>query len=62
MATLTIAGTLYKTDPDETVLDTLLRHGVPVANSCRKGACCACLMRAMSGSIPAEAQSGLKDP
>ena len=60
MPTLTLAGAHYETAPDETVLDALLRQGVPVANSCRAGACQSCLLRATSGAVPAVSQMGLK--
>ena len=45
----------------ETVLDGLLRNGVPVPNSCRGGACQTCMLQATDGQPPAEAQRGLKD-
>lgn len=44
----------------ETALDTLLRGGVAVPNSCRAGACQSCRLRASAGSPPAAAQIGLK--
>ncbi len=61
MPTLTVAGTPYDCADEETVLDALLRHGVAVPNSCRKGACQSCMMRAMDGPVPAKAQAGLKE-
>lgn len=60
MPSLTYAGVAYQAAPEETVLDTLLRNGVPVAHSCRAGACQSCLLRASGGQIPAAAQKGLK--
>lgn len=45
----------------ETVLDALLREGVSVPYSCRSGTCQTCLMRAVAGSPPPEAQKGLKN-
>ncbi|HYE20584.1 MAG TPA: 2Fe-2S iron-sulfur cluster-binding protein [Tepidisphaeraceae bacterium] len=45
----------------ESVLDGLLRAGHAIPNSCRGGACQACLMRATSGAVPAAAQVGLKE-
>lgn len=44
----------------ETALDTLLRGGVAVPNSCRAGACQSCRLRASTGTPPAAAQVGLK--
>lgn len=60
MPKLTYSGAVYQAAPAETVLDTLLRHGVPVAHSCRAGACQSCLLRASAGSVPPAAQQGLK--
>ncbi|XXF77629.1 FAD-binding oxidoreductase [Myxococcaceae bacterium GXIMD 01537] len=51
----------YPLEPQETVLEGLLRQGVAVPNACRAGACQSCLMRAVSGAVPAPAQAGLKD-
>lgn len=61
MPTLTVAGFSYDCTDEETVLDALLRHGVEVPNSCRKGACHSCMMRVMDGPVPAKAQAGLKE-
>lgn len=47
---------------DETVLDGLLRHGIPVPHACKAGSCGSCLTRAVPPSAPpAAAQAGLKD-
>lgn len=54
------AGSSYSVQENETVLDALLRQGVEVPNSCRAGACQCCMMRAVDGDVPAEAQVGLK--
>ena len=54
------AGASYAATAGEAVLDTLLRHGVPVSNSCRAGACQSCLLRASAGVVPTLAQRGLK--
>src|SRR5262245_41160823 len=46
---------------NESVLDALLRNGVKAAHSCRAGSCGSCLLRAVEGTVPPRAQSGLKD-
>ncbi|CAM3718897.1 2Fe-2S iron-sulfur cluster binding domain-containing protein [Corallococcus sp. ZKHCc1 1396] len=51
----------YPLEPEETVLDGLLRQGVNVPHSCRAGACQSCLMRAVEGTVPPASQVGLKD-
>jgi len=61
MPSLTYAGVAYEAAPGESVLDTLLRHGVAVSYSCRAGACQSCMLRAAPGSVPDSAQVGLKD-
>lgn len=43
----------------ETVLLALTRAGATLRSSCRGGTCQTCLMRCVSGDIPARAQSGL---
>lgn len=45
----------------ETVLEGLLRGGVPVPNCCRAGACQSCLLQATTGTPPPASQKGLKD-
>lgn len=60
MPTVTYAGVVYQAASGESVLDTLLRNGVPVSNSCRAGACQSCLLRSSSSGIPPIAQRGLK--
>lgn len=54
-------GQDYLTEGDETVLDCLLRHGVSVSYGCKAGACQSCLMQAVDGALPSDAQKGLKD-
>jgi NAD(P)H-flavin reductase len=51
----------YPLEPEESVLDGLLRQGVSVPNACRAGACQSCLMRAVNGAVPDKAQVGLKN-
>jgi CDP-4-dehydro-6-deoxyglucose reductase len=45
----------------ETVLDGLLRNGVEVPHSCRSGICRSCTMVASSGTVPASAQTPLRE-
>jgi len=46
---------------NQSVLDCLNGHGVPVPFSCRAGICQTCMMRAVAGTPPSVAQLGLKD-
>jgi len=59
--TLNFQSQSFPFDSGESVLDTLLRNGVPVSYSCKAGNCGACMLRAVDGEIPASAQAGLKD-
>jgi NAD(P)H-flavin reductase/ferredoxin len=61
MSKVRFEGRDYALEDGESVLDALLRHGVPLTYSCKAGVCGSCMMRAVSGSLPARAQSGLKD-
>lgn len=61
MRSITIGESTFSCQPDETVLETLLRENVQVPNGCRQGLCQACLMRSLDNSPPASAQVGLKD-
>ncbi len=60
MAIITFEGQAYECKENETVLDCLNAHGVPVPSSCKAGVCQTCLMRAMKGEVPEESQKGLK--
>ncbi len=51
----------YACGENESVLECLERHGVPMMSSCRSGACQSCMMRATSGDPGAPAKQGLKD-
>ncbi|MBJ6764857.1 2Fe-2S iron-sulfur cluster binding domain-containing protein [Myxococcaceae bacterium JPH2] len=61
MARVKVESTWYPLEPEETVLDGLLRQGVTVPHACRAGACQSCMMRGVAGSVPSAAQVGLKD-
>ncbi|MFM9873684.1 MAG: 2Fe-2S iron-sulfur cluster-binding protein [Fimbriimonadaceae bacterium] len=45
--------------PGETVLDTLLRHKIPIGFSCLKGECMSCIIRCIEGNPPPNSQEGL---
>lgn len=54
-------GGVYDCRESETVLEALLRQGVPLSYSCRSGVCLTCMLRSVDGQVPAAAQEGLKD-
>jgi len=45
------AGISFDTDDQSTVLESALRAGVALPNSCRNGTCRTCLCRVISGSV-----------
>lgn len=58
-------GGNYTCDPDETLLQALLRQGAELPHSCRKGSCHTCVLKIDSGSVrldrnidPALSQAG----
>jgi CDP-4-dehydro-6-deoxyglucose reductase len=51
----------YPLEPEESVLDGLLRQGIAVPHACKAGVCQSCLMRAARGVVPEKAQAGLKE-
>lgn len=51
----------YEPNPQESVLDCLLRHGVVVPSFCRSGVCQTCVLKVVEGQPPAKAQAGLKE-
>ena len=57
MATIRFESLQYPVLPGETLLDTLLRHGAPVAHSCRKGSCGCCQVRVLEGQVE-QAEAG----
>ncbi len=61
MPSLTYAGRVYDCNRGETVLDALLRQGVDMAYSCKKGSCLTCLTRCAKGRVDGRAQDGLRD-
>jgi len=61
MPTIRFEGQDYFCAKDETMLESLERHGVMLPSSCKSGACQTCLTRAIKGKPPTAAQQGLKD-
>jgi len=61
MPTIRFEGRDYFCAEDETLLDSLARHGVMLPSSCKAGSCQTCLTRALKGTPPAAAQKGIKD-
>jgi len=56
-----LEGKSYAVEPDETVLDALLRQGVDAPYSCKSGTCQSCLMRVVTGTPPEASQVGVKE-
>jgi NAD(P)H-flavin reductase/ferredoxin len=61
MPKLTYNNVTYTCNTNETVLDVLHGHDIPVPSSCRSGLCQTCMMQAKNGTPPAASQKGLKD-
>src|SRR5262245_54234835 len=53
-------GKVYDREENETVLDALLRQGVDISYSCRRGTCFTCLLRAPQAYLPPVSQRGLR--
>lgn len=54
-----LGGSVVQRRADESVLDALLRGGVDVPFSCRKGSCQTCLLRAVEGDPGSRSTRGL---
>lgn len=61
MPTIAFEGKEYQSEPDESILECLTRHGVSVKYSCRSGVCQTCIMVAQDGTPTEKSQAGLKD-
>ncbi len=61
MTNLKIGENNYTCHPDETVLDSLLRHNVEISYACKKGTCHSCMIRSTDGAPPEKSQGDLKD-
>ncbi len=58
---ITFGEATFSCQPDESLLDSLLRQNIQVPFGCRQGVCQACLMRSIDAAPPESAQAGLKD-
>jgi ferredoxin len=54
-------GQIYQCQPEETVLDALLRQKVEVPYSCKKQICMTCMMQSLNGPPPIKSQRNLKE-
>jgi len=61
MPIITFEGHDYDCHQDETILESLTRHGMLIPSSCQNGVCQTCLSKAVKGKPTAESQKGLKD-
>lgn len=60
MTTLSINENIYTCQPEETVLDALIRQNIDISYACKKGTCHSCLIQSTTGKPPEIAQKGLK--
>lgn len=51
MGRIEYRGKWFASEPDESVLDALLRQGAELSYSCRKGSCQCCVQRLLSGDV-----------
>jgi NAD(P)H-flavin reductase len=61
MVKIRFDGRSYDCGETQSVLEALTTHGAPIPSSCRNGICQTCLMQALCGELPADAQRGLKE-
>ena len=61
MSTLAFENQLYTLEPQESVLQCLLRHEVDYPNSCQAGICQSCLIKAREGDVNPSWQEGLPE-
>jgi NAD(P)H-flavin reductase/ferredoxin len=62
MTRIRLDDQFFEIEPNETVLDTLLRNNQQVPYGCRAGVCQSCLMRCLDEMpVPVTSQTGLKD-
>lgn len=60
MARIECDGRPVPVEESDTLLDAVLRAGIPLPHSCRAGVCQSCLVKATSGTPPAGSQVGLR--
>ncbi len=51
----------YDCKGEETLLDEMIAHGVPLPHGCRSGGCLSCMVQATDGTPPVASQRGIKD-
>ncbi|MCF6336922.1 MAG: FAD-binding oxidoreductase [Gammaproteobacteria bacterium] len=61
MSKVLFEGQEYQCEPDESVLDCLIRQGVSVNYSCKAGVCQSCMMVAVEGEPTPTSQVGIKE-
>jgi ferredoxin len=54
-------NTEYQTQPNESVLDLLLRHAKQINYSCKNGHCQSCILQVIEGNVESAALKDLKD-
>lgn len=59
MPTITFGTKAIAANTGDTVLESLLKAGIPAAYGCRQGLCQACMLQSLDVSPPASAQVGL---
>lgn len=61
MSTVIYKNQTYPLEPQESLLQCLLRHDIEYPNSCQTGVCQSCLIKAKDGKIHPSWQEGLPD-
>lgn len=61
MSTIAFKDQSYALEPQENVLQCLLRHGIDYPNSCQAGICQSCLIKAKEGIVNPSWQTGLPE-
>jgi NAD(P)H-flavin reductase/ferredoxin len=61
MAQVVYQGRVHEIGEGESVLNALLRGGEAIPYACREGVCGSCMLRAVSGEVPARARQSLKE-
>lgn len=59
-ANITFYSRVFPGKDGQSVLDLLLENGQEIPHSCKMGVCVTCLMKVTDGTVPAEAQEGLR--